>query len=71
MPSILVIELVGLISLLFGLFSSPYSDNIWFYMSSWIYDDYDEHDIYEHSKFPIIKIIYLKRLNHQKLIELQ
>lgn len=40
-------------------------------MSSWIYDDYDEHDIYEHSKFPIIKIIYLKRLNHQKLIELQ
>ena len=39
-------------------------------MSSWIYDDYDEHDIYEHSKFPIIKIINLKRLNHQKLIEL-
>ena len=54
-----MIELLGLTSWIWGLFSSPYSDIIWFYMPSYIYDYYDEQDIYEHSTFPIIKLFFL------------
>jgi len=36
-------------------------------MPSYIYDYYEEHDIYEHSMFPIIVIINFNRLNPQNI----